>query len=350
MRHTEPMAVSVRDVARAARVSVGTVSNALNHPDRLAPSTLERVLTAIDEVGFVRNDAARQLRAGSSTAIGLVVLDIANPFFAELVRGAEDRAAEAGRTVLLANSAQDPDREAEALAHLQQQRVAGVVLSPHHVDHQRIDRLLALGIDVVLVDRVSPDSEVPSVSVDDVSGGHLAAAHLIAIGRRRIGFVGGPRSLAQVADRLAGAEQAVARAEGVRLIDVPTESLGVNDGRLAGEAIVALSPSDRPDAVFTANDLVAFGILQSFRSAGVSVPDDIAVVGYDDIEFAAWFETPLTSIRQPAWLLGHTAVDIMLRSGGDDRPDNVVFTPELITRSSTIGTSDPATPSNSAAR
>ncbi|MFF2493839.1 LacI family DNA-binding transcriptional regulator [Agromyces sp. NPDC058064] len=334
------MAVSVRDVAAAASVSVGTVSNVLNRPDRVAPATVERVQAAIEELGFVRNDAARQLRAGRSRSIGFVVLDVRNPFFTDVARGAETRAAEAGLTVLLGTSDENVDRERVYVDLFEEQRVHGVLISPLADDLPRLQRLRERGTPVVLVDRQAHDRSFSSVAVDDIAGGRLAAEHLLGIGRRRIAFVGGPASIRQVADRLEGARRAVAEVPGASLEVIATESLTVLQGRAAGESIRARPATERPDAVFAANDLLAMGVLQALVMRGdARVPGDIALIGYDDIDFAAAAVVPLSSIRQPAALIGHTAVDLLLREADDAgfSPEQVVFQPELVVRASTAG-------------
>jgi LacI family transcriptional regulator len=338
------VAVSVKDVALAASVSVGTVSNVLNRPEIVAPATVERVQAAIERLGFVRNDAARQLRAGRSRSIGLVVLDVRNPFFTDVARGAEDRAAEEHMTVLLGNSDENTTREGAYLDLFEEQRVHGVLISPLTDDMPRLARLRERGTPVVLVDRESPDRAFSSVAVDDVVGGELAARHLLETGRRRIAFVGGPESLQQVADRLEGARRAVAEVPDASLEVVPTESLTVLDGRAAGEMLREREASARPDAIFAANDLLAMGVLQALTmQGGVRVPDEIALIGYDDIDFASAAVVPLSSIRQPATLIGYTAVDLLLKeaaaaaagSGGEHVHEHVVFQPELVVRAST---------------
>lgn len=333
------MAVGVKDVAAAAGVSVGTVSNVLNRPDRVSARTVERVQKVIHELGFVRNDAARQLRAGRSRSIGLVVPDIGNPFFAEVARGAEDRAAEAGMTVLLGNSDENPDRQNAHLELFQEQRVNGILLTPASDELGSLERFVAGGMPVVLVDHEVEEDLYPSVSVDDVEGGRLAVQHLLDSGRRRIAFVSGPRSVQQVADRLRGAEIAVAAAEGATLEVVEQPSLTVLQGRAAGETLVARDASERPDAVFAANDLLAVGLLQAFSfGSGIRVPEDIAMVGYDDIDFASATVVPLSSVRQPARLLGWTGVDLLLKElDGGDHDRRVRFQPELVERESSRG-------------
>ena len=335
------MSVSVREVAAAASVSVGTVSNVLNRPDKVAPATVERVMAAIADLGFVRNDAARQLRAGRSRSIGLVVLDVRNPFFTDVARGAEDRAAEDGMTILLGNSDENRDREGAYLDLFEEQRVHGVLISPLSDDLPRLARLRERGTPVVLVDREAADRSFSSVAVDDVVGGELAVRHLAELGRRRVAFVGGPLGIQQAADRLEGARRAVEATEGMTLEVVETDSLTVLAGRAADEAIRERPAADRPDAIFAANDLLAMGVLQALMMQGsIGVPDEIALIGYDDIDFASAAVVPLSSIRQPASLIGYTAVDLLLKEaagGGDFEREQVVFQPELVVRASTRG-------------
>lgn len=330
------MAVGVKDVAAAAGVSVGTVSNVLNQPERVSAGTVERVQQAIRDLGFVRNDAARQLRAGRSRSIGLVVPDIGNPFFAEVARGAEDRAADAGMTVLLGNSDERDERQVAHLELFQEQRVNGVLLTPASDDLAAVHRFAAGGTPVILVDREVEEGVLPSVSVDDVEGGRLAAEHLLAGGRRRLAFVGGPQSVQQVADRLRGVRAAVAAHPDASLEVIEQSALTVLQGRAAGETLAARPATQQPDAVFAANDLLAVGLLQAFSFvSGIRVPEDIAMVGYDDIDFASATIVPLSSVRQPARLLGWTGVDLLLKElDGVEHDRRVRFQPELVVRES----------------
>jgi LacI family transcriptional regulator len=330
-------APSVRDVAAHAGVSVGTVSNVLNHPEKVLPRTVERVHESIGALGFIRNDAARQLRAGRSRALGLVVLDVRNPFFTDLARGAEDAAARAGLSLTLGNSDEDPEREATYLDLFEQQRVHGVLISPYGDIGGRLRRLREHGIPAVLVDRPATDGSLSSVSVDDVAGGRMAAEHLLAQGRRRITFVGGPLRIRQVSDRLHGA-RAVLEGTGASLEVLETEALTVPAGRSVGAALAERPWDRRPDAVFAANDLVAMGLLQAFTMRDIDVPGEVALLGYDDIAMASAAVVPLSSIRQPSELLGSRAVEILLAEAieADRPPSRVVFQPELVVRSSTV--------------
>jgi LacI family transcriptional regulator len=333
------MAVSVREVAALAGVSLGTVSNVLNRPDKVAPGTVERVQSAIATLGFVRNDSARQLRAGRSSTVGLIVLDGGNPFFTDVARGAEDAAMDNGLAVLIGNSDESTDRERTYVDLFEERRVAGLLISPAGDDLSRLARLRDQGTAVVLVDRRADDEHFASVSVDDIAGGRIAVEHLAAIGRTHIAFVGGPFGIRQVADRHAGA-LAAAQTAGIRLEALPTTSLSVLEGRRIGEAIQARPAAERPDAVFAANDLLAVGLEQAFIMRGtIAVPEQIAIVGYDDIAFAESAVVPLTSVRQPAQDLGRRAIELLTKQveqGQDIDLEHVEFTPELVVRQSSV--------------
>ncbi|HEX5728714.1 LacI family DNA-binding transcriptional regulator [Microbacterium sp.] len=331
------MSANIRDVAEKAGVSVGTVSNVLNHREKVSPDAVRRVREAIEELGYVRNDAARQLRVGRSSTVGLVVLDVRNPFFTDLARGAESEAARHGLSVILGNSDDDVEREAGYLDLFEEQRVRGILISPYREIGPHLRRLRARGTPAVLVDRRSEDEQFSSVSVDDDHGGWLAANHLIETGRRRILFTGGPFDIRQIVDRQAGARRAVDGADGVAFETLPTPGASVADGRSTGDAIAARPRQDRPDAVFAANDLIAMGVLQGLAGRGIRVPDEIAIIGFDDIVFASAAVVPLSSVRQPSQLMGETALRVLLEEIDDptSAARQIVFEPELVVRAST---------------
>ena len=329
----------MKDVAAQAGVSLGTVSNVLNRPEQVSERTRLRVQAAIATLGFVRNEPARQLRGGGSRTLAYVVLDASNPFFTDVAFGIQETADAAGLAVYLCNSGEDPAREAAYLDLLEQQRVEGVLITPVDANDPRIAALARRGTPVVVVDRgAGPDR--CSVTVDDVLGGDLAVTHLLEIGHERIGFVGGPRTIGQVADRISGAQRALVRAGRAagELTIAETTRLDVAEGRRAGERLAGLPAARRPTATFCANDLLALGLLQQMVRLGVRVPDDMAIVGYDDIEFAEAAAVPLTSVSQPRHLLGRTAAELMLaeaRGTGGHEHRQVVFAPELVVRTST---------------
>ncbi|WP_432510334.1 LacI family DNA-binding transcriptional regulator [Kineococcus sp. SYSU DK001] len=336
---------SIKEVAARAGVSIGTVSNVLNRPETVSAANRVKVRQAIDDLRYVRNESARQLRVGRSRFLALVVLDIANPFFTELARGAEETAEAGGHTLLLCSSAEDLARERRHLQTLRQQRVAGIVLSPVDTSDERLAELRTLDVPLVLLDRPVPDGTTASVSVDDVAGGHLATAHLLAAGHRRIAVVGGPRGSLPVDQRLAGARRAVADAglPAGTLAEVDVPAMHLDDGRAVGAALASWAGPDRPTAVFCLNDLLALGVLHEVVHRGLAVPGDLAIVGYDDIDFASAATVPLTSVRQPTHRLGRSAVQLLLdaeRPGnGEDLPvvqhdRQVLYLPELVVRAS----------------
>jgi len=333
--------VSMKDVAALAGVSLGTVSNVLNSPDIVAEPTRRRVELAIAKLGWIPNEPARQLRAGRSRSIGMIVMDIANPFYTDLVIGAENCVQERGYSVQVGNSAQEADRENAQLLVLMQQRVRGVLLAPIWGIDERVRQLKLRGIPVVLLDRAGNQSDFCSVSTDDVEGGRLAVQHLLDQGHTIIAVVGGPGNLQQVRDRRLGAELASSRFDGsTRLLSISTPHLDVESGVRTAEEIVLMPSNERPTAVFAANDLLAIGLLQGFVTAGLRVPDDMAIVGYDDIAFAAAAAVPLSSVRQPRLAIGYRAAELLFDEiealDGEESHDHqqVRFTPELVVRRS----------------
>ncbi|WP_243076540.1 LacI family DNA-binding transcriptional regulator [Microbacterium sp. SS28] len=333
------MPASIRDVAVRAGVSVGTVSNVLNRPEEVSTESVDRVTRAIEELGYVRNDAARKLRAGVSTTVGFVVLDGQNPFYNDVVRGAEDEASRHGIAILYGNTDEDVAREKMYLDLFEEQQVRGLLIAPYGDVTARLQRLRSRGIAAVLVDRFSGDGKFSSVSVDSVVGGTMAVEHLIAAGRRRIAFVGGPFDIRQVTDRLAGARVAAENAAAPIEIEVlATGAMTVEEGVAAGARIVSRPRREWPDALFAANDLLALGLLQSLVVDGrMLVPHDIAIIGFDDIAFAGAAAVPLSSIRQPSRMIGRTALRIVLEEAADPSsiPRQTVFQPELVVRRST---------------
>lgn len=379
-----PRSSGVKAVAAAAGVSLGTVSNVLNRPDRVSEPTRAKVEKAMAELGFVRNESARQLRAGRSHTLAYVMLDATNPFFTDVAQGIEDAAEASGLSLFTCNSDNRSDKEGAYLDRLEQQRVQGILITPVDAEAPALDELPRRGTPIVIVDRTRSANTHCSVAVDDVHGGSLAVNHLLEMGHRRIAFVGGPNTLGQVRDRRLGARQALdarlstganqalraanrplgasqaldaanrpqgasqaldaasrapARADSsdAHLTDVLTSALTVAEGRNAGERLAGLPAAARPTAALCANDLLALGLLQQCVSLGLRVPEDLAIVGYDDIEFAAAAAVPLTSVRQPRRQLGKRAAELLLDEAGnpDHRHQQVLFTPELVVRAST---------------
>ena len=332
------MPASVKDVAALAGVSSSTVSNYLNHPHVLGESSRERVRSAIAELGFVPNESARQLRAGSSKALALILLDAWLPYFNELSRGVEDVTREGGWSLFYSNSNRDSAQERRNIDMFEAHRVQGIVIYPHDDVVPHLERLADRGIRSVIVGPVPHSTKIASVLFDDRGGGRLAGEHLLSLGRRRLLFLGTP-TVSQSNDRLRGLRDAAARTGAtVTVHDVP--ALITEDGLRAAETIVAMPADQRPDAVFAANDMVALGVLTGLLRQGVRVPEDIAIVGFDDVDQAHQGVVPLTSVRQPGYEIGRAAGAALLRQLADPAappPETTPFAAELIVRESTVG-------------
>lgn len=330
---------SIREVAEQAGVSLGTVSNVLNRPEVVAEATRLRVQAVIEQLGFVRNGSAHQLRAGRSYHLGLVVLDVTNPFFTEVARGVEDAANEAGYVVILCNSDSSPEKESRYLHVLQEQRTAGVLITPVQNDVAYLQHLRQQDIAIVLLDRPSRARDLCSVAIDDALGGELATRHLLELGHRRIAFVSGSLSIRQYAERRRGARRAIKMAgldPNEIMSELPIVAQNANSGEQCVEALLAHTP--RPSAVFCANDLLALGVMRGLGQRGIKIPDDIALIGYDDVEFASMLSPALTSIRQPKYQLGRAAAELLLHEINDTEQHQhtqIMYKPELIIRAST---------------
>ena len=330
---------SIREVAEQAGVSLGTVSNVLNRPEVVAEATRLRVQAVIEQLGFVRNGSAHQLRAGRSHHLGLVVLDVTNPFFTEVARGVEDAANEAGYVVILCNSDSSQEKENRYLHVLQEQRTAGVLITPVQNDVAYLQHLRQRDIAIVLLDRPSRARDLCSVAIDDALGGELATRHLLELGHRRIAFVSGPLSIRQYAERRRGARRAIKMA-GLDPNEILSEMLIAAQNASSGEQCVEtlLTHTPRPSAIFCANDLLALGVMRGLGQRGIKIPDDVALIGYDDVEFASMLSPALSSIRQPKYQLGRAAAELLLHEINETEQHQhtqIMYQPELIIRAST---------------
>jgi len=326
------------DVARHAGVAIGTVSNTLNNPDKVAEPTRRRVLASIAELGFVRNDAARSLAAGSSTTVGLVLADLDNSFFVDIARGAESLLRQHGMNLLIANTDIDPAREQRNLELFEESRVAGILIAPTPWVAPRLPTVRSTPL--VYVNAEPIDALHSGVVVDERQGGYLAARHLIDLGRTRLAFVGGPFLLNAVASRHEGARQAVAEANGVTLETIETRGVNIPHGRQAARDIVD-GGAGRFDGLVAASDLLAIGCIQVFdEQPGFHVPTDIAVTGYDNNHFVSESATPVSTIAQPGEEMGRVAAQMLINQivePGTAIPRTVALVPHLIARRSTLG-------------
>lgn len=327
-----PSPVRMGEVAAHAGVSVGTVSNTLNHPERVSPSTRDRVHAVIRELGFVPNQHARVLMGAPSNVIGLLVVDVLSPFFMAIAHAVEREAREASHVVILCNSENEHTKEFSLLQMLAAQRVRGALLSPAGGGEPTVEGLH--GFPVVYLD-YEAGPEGCSVSVDHVAGGRLAAEHLLSMGHRRLAFVGGRPGMHQFQLRTQGMRDAMV-AVGLdpahALIEVHEEGIGLDSGTRAAQRLVE---DGLPSGICCGNDMIAFGVFRELRRRGIRVPEDVALVGYDDVEFAESWIVPLTSIRQPTSEMGRRAAQLLFEHAAD-KPDHqhqqIVLQPELIAR------------------
>lgn len=333
-----PPGATIKDVAHLAGVAVSTVSLTLNTPDRVLPATRQRVHAAIRTLGFVRNSAARDLRKGDTQTIGILLRDVRNPFYASLARGIEERSAEGEYLGQLGYSAESTVQERRYLDLFIESRVSGLIVAPVMADLRIFRELVDRGVPVVLLDHGVEDGSLASVLSDSIEGGKLAARHLLAEGRRRLMFVG-DRRRRQVDDRLLGARQVVSdhgKEAEIRTLDIV--DLSIEGGRAAAAQLLALLPRDRPDGILAANDLVAAGLLQVLLQDGsIRVPEDLAIIGYDDIPYAGGVLLGLSTVRQPSHEIGYRAAELLLSElrhpEGVSRPC-IRLTPELVVRGS----------------
>ena len=309
----------------------------LNHPDRVRPATRERVEAAIAELGFVRDEAARHLRAGYSTTIGLMLLDAWNPGFTEIARGVEQRTGGERWTVLMSNSARDSARESRYLQEYAARRVAGLIVIPNDEATGSVHQPWHADIPLVLVDRMESRPDTLSVAVDDVAGGELVARHLFELGHRHLAFVGDTEAALPVRARFAGFQQHLERLDGRVELEVLPAPLSIEGGLGVGRELAARRASLRPTAVATAVDLLAFGVLQSLLSAGLRVPEDLSLAGYDDIPFTSQLSVPLTTVARPHQQMGYQAADALLAviDGQPPPTRHLVLPPRLVVRRST---------------
>ncbi len=323
----------IKDVAKLAGVSVGTVSNVINNVPTVTPERIERVNAAIAQVGYVRNAAAKTLRRGVASAVGVLVLDLNNPFFMEAAEGVTDCLSQTESFMLLASTQASVEKEAELLTLLESHAVRGVLLSPAGASLAAAEEIVQRGTPVVLFDSIATPPTMSSVSVDDASGAALAMQHLLGLGHRRIAFLNGPEDVHQSQQRKRGVDTAIARWSGkeAQLITHNLDSYTIRAGA-AGMTKLLAEQHPRPTAIFCANDLIAIGASMTAREQGLRIPDDLSIVGFDDIALASQLSVPLTTVHQPMFQLGWRAANLLLE-GAIVRHET--FSPELRVRRST---------------
>lgn len=316
--------VTIADVARKAGVSASTVSNFLNdRQGQMHPTTQERVERAISDLGYRPNQTARQLKTGFAPVLGLIVPSVANPFYGVFARYVESAALEFGFKVFLGNSERDPERERSYVEELWSYGVRGVILGSSLTSLSHLNDLIQQGLNVIVFDRPGQRTHnvpVDSVSVDNLNATRLATQHLLALGHRRIGFLSGSIKTINRMDRLEGYRSALRDAgiepdpglvwDGVQFITQYGDAEAVELGRVGAKQL--LSSDNPPTAIFAINDMYAFGAYAGAHDLGVSIPDGLSVIGFDDIVLAEIINPPLTTIRQPIQQITRIAVERMV--------------------------------------
>jgi LacI family transcriptional regulator len=330
------MSVTIRDVARAAGVSTATAARALGGYGHASPAARRKVSESARQLGYRPNVVARALVSRATTTVGLVVGDIENPFFAAAARGLADVMDAHGYTVLLANADEDAGRERRAVDALRARQVDGMVVVPAPgASPEHLAELVAAGVPLVLLDRAVVGVAADSVLARNVAGARAAVAHLAGLGHRRIGVVSDSPEITSSAERIQGYRQAL-RAAGIApepgLISIggPTR----DDGEAA--ALRLLDRPDRPTAVFTANNFMTVGALRAARSLALRIPEDVALVGFDDLDWTTLVQPPVTVVRQPVAELGRVAGERLLRrlEGDAGPPKRIRLDANLIVRGS----------------
>lgn len=331
------MRVSIKDVARVAGVSHSTVSRALAGSPLIPEKTRRRIERVAQKLGYTPNAIARGLVTQHTRAVGVIVTSIADPFVAEIVHGIEQVAGDKGYRVVLGMSHNDPDREVNAVKALREWRVDAVIVASSRVGALYQPLLKDIGAPIVLINNQNQQKSrmIHSVIVDDVRGGELATQHLLALGHRVIGHVRGPAGYRAAQNRLAGYRRALHRAG----MAYDRALVCQGDGRVSGggQIVQLLEHRPLPTAVFCYNDMTAIGALRALKQRGVRVPQDISLVGFDNIVFATYVDPSLTTIAQPMFEMGQAAMHMALRLMHDPRAtvEDIVIQGTLIVREST---------------
>jgi len=307
------MKVTIKDIAKVANVSTATVSKVLNNKDqRISTETRELVLKIAKEKKYIRNSMARSLVTKKTNTIGLILPDITNPFFPELARGAEDKANEAGYMIMFANTDDNADKESRYLNMLAEKMVDGIILTQSAHKEGNSETLEALKLPIVLIDR---DMELKNIKgrvlVDNFNGAYDGVSYLIKKGHKKIAFITGPFSTTTSKDRLKGYEKALTDHNISINRDLIFE--GEYKGQWGVQAThMLLDQKADVDAIFCGNDLIAINVIKTLKKKNIKVPEDIAIVGYDNIQFSEMIEPSLTTVNQPVYEMGYKAVELLI--------------------------------------
>lgn len=328
--------MNIQEVARKAGVSTATVSRTINGSDKVAPETAERVHRAIEELGYVPNTNARALGSGRSRLYGLIISDITNPFFPELVRSFEDAAVDQGQDIVIANTGYNPKRTELCVQRMLERKVDGVAIMTSEMPRHLIDRLRSSQIPMVFLDTGTPGPGTSNILINYASGVDAAVVHLADLGHKMIGFISGPMSLVSARTRKEAFLASMKR-NGITLNEqfFVEGNHRIDGGRLAMEKL--LDQKKRPTAILSSNDLMAIGAIGAIHERGLEVPGDFSVVGFDDIEISSSISPALTTVRLPRVEIASRAFRALYAASHDPdfRGREYRILPELVLRQST---------------
>ncbi len=332
-------AVTIRDVARLANVHPGTVSRALNPHTRglVNEETAARVLTAADQLAYRPNSIARGLKTSRSMTIGVLIPDLTNPLFPPIVLGVDDRLTRDGYTPLLVNTGSDPARERASIDAMLARQVDGFIAATARLDIEPLAVAMAAGLPLVLINRTFEDGSVSACTVDDRRGSELAVRHMIDLGHVRLGYVAGPQNVSTGHRRYLGFTAAMVAA-GLALPPERVSYAGAFTEAAGAQACAAILRADPGvSAIITANDRLAIGCYDALTAAALRCPEDVSIIGFNDMMFIDRLRPPLSSVRVPQREIGYAAADLLLEQIGneDTPPREVMLEPELVVRGST---------------
>ena len=328
---------SIKEVAGAAGVSTATVSHVLNKTRFVSDEVRTRVLYAVEQCRYYPNQHARSLASGKSNSLGLVVSDISNPFFPELIKAIEAAAFEYGYDIVLANTNYDEGRTSHYVRRFIERKVAGVAVMTSEMDKELVAELNNREVPIVFLDVGEPARHISNVRVDYESGIEQAILHLADLGHRNIAYVSGQATLRSAQRRLGSFQKIIHQL----FPNIPERvyfgNFQIEGGRLAAERILSDKHLEMPTAIITANDLTAIGAIGEFRAAGLKVPEDISIIGFDDIAFANLIEPPLTTVKLPRDLLGIKTVEVLIKmlEKPNDLGSEILIPTSLVVRNST---------------
>jgi LacI family transcriptional regulator len=327
--------ITIKDIAREADVSITTVSRVFNNKaEGMSKETRKKVLKVMEELNYQPNKLARGLVTKRSNLLGLIVPNISNPFFPELCRGAEDEANQRDYSLIICNSDDQSKKEENYLRLLQEQQVDGILLSSmNQLSHTSKDQLDSGKIPYVLFDRGEEANNHSGVFLDNEKGGYFAGKHLTDLGHTKIACMTGPLEILNAQQRLSGFQRALTEA----YIELPKSYILVGDFQMEEAYLIAKKflQNNSVTAIFASNDLMACGIYQAAHELGIQIPEQLSIVGFDDIPLVTTLIPKLTTVRQGTYEMGRKAIELLINKIENDSSEGVVFEPALIVREST---------------